>query len=187
MKQQIFDRIENIISVKPNAIIAIDGCCAAGKTTLAKELVGRFGAQVIHMDDFFLTPEMRTEQRLAQPGGNVYYERLNDEVVTGLLGGAEFTYRAFSCKSGTYAQVKSVKPSRPVIIEGVYALHPQIPDIYDLKIFLEISYGTQLERILRRNGSEALEVFKSKWIPLENKYFSEFGIKEKCDYLIINE
>lgn len=34
-------------------IIAIDGRCAAGKTTLADRLVKELGGDVIHMDDFF--------------------------------------------------------------------------------------------------------------------------------------
>lgn len=34
-------------------IIAIDGRCAAGKTTLAARLVKELGGDVIHMDDFF--------------------------------------------------------------------------------------------------------------------------------------
>lgn len=33
-------------------IIAIDGRCAAGKTTLAARLVKELGGDVIHMDDF---------------------------------------------------------------------------------------------------------------------------------------
>ena len=34
-------------------IIAIDGRCAAGKTTLAARLAKELGGDVIHMDDFF--------------------------------------------------------------------------------------------------------------------------------------
>jgi ABC-type multidrug transport system fused ATPase/permease subunit len=54
--------------------IAIDGMAGAGKTTLASLLSQIFNCAVIHMDDFFLPFEMRTPQRLAQPGGNVHYE-----------------------------------------------------------------------------------------------------------------
>ncbi len=182
--KQLFEKCKKIISEKSDAVIAIDGMCASGKTTLASNLAEQFGAQIIHMDDFFLTPEMRTEQRLSQAGGNIHYERFVDEVVSGVLSGNEFSYRVFSCKTGEFAQTKSVQPSTPIIVEGSYALHPLIPDIYDLKIFLEITHETQLERILCRNGKEALEVFKSKWIPLENLYFDTFDIKNKCDFVI---
>ena len=66
-------------------------------------------------------------------------------------------------------------------------MHPEIPDIYDLKIFSEVSRETQLIRIEKRNGAAALKVFKEKWIPFENRYFEAFGIKEKCDIIITTE
>ena len=45
-------------------IIAIDGRCAAGKTTLAARLAKELGGDVIHMDDFFL--QMCIRDRLSR-------------------------------------------------------------------------------------------------------------------------
>lgn len=179
--------IKNLISEKPDAVIAIDGMCASGKTTLSSALAEEFGMQIIHMDDFFLPPEIRTPERLSQAGGNVHYERFVEEVIIPLKNGTDFEHRVFSCAEGGYNAVKSVFASMPIIIEGAYSTHPEIPDIYDLKIFLRISPEVQLERIENRNGAEALEAFRSKWIPFENKYFDAFSIEEKCDIIINNE
>lgn len=180
----VINRIKEILSAKPNAVIAIDGCCASGKTTLAAELSEHFGMQVIHMDDFFLLPEMRTAERLAQTGGNIHYERFIDEVICGIKSGAEFSYRIFSCKKGDFSGETAIDPQKPIIIEGAYSLHPEIPDIYDLKIFLDADPEIRLKRIKNRNGAEGLEIFKEKWIPLENRYFEKFDIKNKCDLVI---
>ena len=68
-------------------IIAIDGRCAAGKTTLAARLAKELGGDVIHMDDFFLPLELRTEERFREPGGNVHYERFKTEVLKPLEAG----------------------------------------------------------------------------------------------------
>ena len=182
--KEIIDKAKQILSEKNRIIIAIDGYCASGKTTLAAHLTEVFDAQVIHMDDFFLTPDMRTEKRLSQAGGNVHYERFCNEVVTGIKSGKSFKYNIYSCCTGDYRESAIIMPDKNIIIEGSYSLHPEIPDIYDLKIFLETDYETQIERILLRNGEDALETFKSKWIPLENRYFEEFKIKEKCDITI---
>ncbi|MEI3593674.1 MAG: DUF3842 family protein [Lachnospiraceae bacterium] len=57
-------------------IIAIDGRCAAGKTTLAARLAKELGGDVIHMDDFFCRLTLRTQERRSEPGGNVHYERI---------------------------------------------------------------------------------------------------------------
>lgn len=178
------NRLKEILSAKPNAVIAIDGCCASGKTTLAAELSERFGMQVIHMDSFFLLPEMRTAERLSQAGGNIHYERFVEEVIRGIKSGKDFSYRIFSCKKGCYDGTVTVNPQKPIIVEGAYSLHPEIPDIYDLKIYLDADLETRLERIENRNGKDALKIFKEKWIPLENIYFQEFDIKSKCDLVI---
>lgn len=37
-------------------LIALDGRCAAGKTTLANRLAEQYGWGVIHLDDFFCSP-----------------------------------------------------------------------------------------------------------------------------------
>lgn len=182
---RILKEIEKTILQKGRITIAIDGPCASGKTTLANYLSDKIDAQVIHMDDFFLPFDMRTEKRLSQAGGNVHYERFADEVVNVIKNGKSFKYGVFDCHTGNVINSEPISPLKNIIIEGSYSLHPEISDdIYDLKIFLEVDGETQLERILNRNGAEALKVFKSKWIPLENKYFEEFDIKSKCDIVL---
>lgn len=183
--EKLINEINKIILRKGRITIAIDGPCASGKTTLASELSEKIDAQVIHMDDFFLPFDMRGEERLSQAGGNVHYERFADEVVAGIKKGKSFTYGVFDCHTGKMCKSEIISPSKNIIIEGSYSLHPEIPDdIYDLKIFLEIGSETQLERILSRNGAQALEIFKSKWIPFENRYFKEFDIKSGCDIIL---
>lgn len=178
------NEIKKLLVQKPNAVIGIDGNCAAGKSTFAATLSKQFGFQVIHTDDFFLFPEMRTTQRLSTPGGNIHHERFVNEVIDGIKSKTEFLYGVFDCRKGKIDKYLTVDPSLPIIIEGAYSLHPKFFDIYDLKIFFEIDKKTQLERIEKRNGCEALKTFCSKWIPLENKYFEFYGIKEKCDLCI---
>ncbi len=185
--KKLINKIEELLKQKPNAVIGIDGCCASGKTTLASLLSKQFGAQVIHMDNFFLPLELRTEKRFLEAGGNVHYERFSSEVAAKIKSKKDFEYGVFSCKEMRIIGKNAVTAEKPIIIEGAYALHPQIGDIYDLSVFVKVSPETQLKRIAARNGESALDAFASKWIPLENKYFSELGIAEKCDITITNE
>lgn len=182
----MINEIKNLISQKSNPVIAIDGCCASGKTTLAKKIAEEIGAQVIHTDDFFLPFEMRSTERLSTAGGNIHYERFFDEVINGIKSGKPFEYRIFSCKTGNYNGSKTVDPSKPIIVEGAYSLRPEFADIYDYKIFMTVDEKIQLDRIFSRNGKDALEIFKSKWIPLENRYFEFFNIEKQCDIVIKN-
>ena len=182
--EKILNEIKSITEATSNAVIGIDGFCASGKTTLADSIAKETGAQVIHMDDFFLPVDMRTDTRFSQPGGNIHYERFIQEVVQGIKNGKAFDYKVFNCKVCDYTETKTVYPDKPIIIEGAYAFHPAIPDIYDLKIFIKTEYNTQLKRILERNGADSLEIFKSKWIPLETQYFSTFSIEKYCDIVV---
>lgn len=172
-------RAEQGVSV----VVAIDGFCASGKSTLAERLTKMFGARLIHMDDFFLPPPKRTPERFAEPGGNVDYERFNEEVVAHLTDDV-LTYGVFDCSEMAVTH-DAVLPKVPVtIIEGAYALHPKFGDYADVCVFMETDEQEQKRRIHERDGEEMLEMFESRWIPFERKYEQAYSIREKCQYHI---
>lgn len=162
-------------------IVAIDGRCAAGKTTLSEQLRELIGCNVIHADSFFLRPEQRTEERLNEPGGNIDYERLLAEVIEPLQCKKAFSYLSFSCKTQCLAEEIYIEPNSVTIIEGSYSCHPLLWKYYGLRVFLTVDPEEQLKRIERRNGADALTVFREHWIPLEEKYFTVLQIAERCD------
>lgn len=165
-------------------VIAIDGRCAAGKTTLAGWLAGELGGDVIHMDDFFLPPELRTIDRRREPGGNVHYERFLTEVIPNLRNDRGFSYQRFDCSCMALGEWLPVQNDSFVFVEGAYSCHPVLGEYMDRKVFLDIDCGQQRERILRRNGEERLQVFLQKWIPLEEAYFQAFSIEENADIVM---
>jgi uridine kinase len=135
------------------------------------------------MDDFFLRPEQRTDERFAEIGGNVDYERFNVEVLLPLKSDKPFSYRPFDCSTFKLTDPVAVSPKKLNIIEGTYSLHPYFGDVYDLKILLTITPELQRERILQRPAFLHKRFFE-EWIPMENRYFDGFGIPEKCDLVI---
>lgn len=172
-------------------IIAIDGRCGSGKTTLAEALKRKLEnsqphikIELFHMDDFYLRPSQRTEERFALPGGNVDHERFLSDVLTKIIRSEEFSYRPFDCASFTLSEPINVKPCHIALIEGSYSLHPQLCDHYDLKVFLSISPEEQRQRILIRNGKEKLEQFVNRWIPFEELYFNCCGVRDSADLVI---
>lgn len=163
-------------------IIAIDGRSGAGKSTLAKTLEEKLGVCVVHMDDFFLQPHQRTLERFSEPGGNVDYERVEEEVLRPLKSGKEqIVYRRFDCKTMSMQEERLVDGSRTVVVEGSYSCHPRLKKYYDLTIFLDVDEETQIQRLRERVGDERLQMFIEKWIPLEEAYFEACHIKENCD------
>lgn len=178
------DAIAAVERLGAPAVVAIDGMCGSGKSTLADTLGYIFGAPVVHMDDFFLPFDMKTPERMAEPGGNVHYERFGEEILPHLGSGEGFGYGVFDCSCGRVTHQRRIEPSGLVIVEGSYCLNPHIDGRYDLKIFVSTDLVTQLERIKARDGEDALEMFRSRWIPLENLYFDSLGIREKCDIVV---
>ncbi len=49
----LLQRIRALVATQPRVLVAIDGRCAAGKTTLAASLQAQLECNVFHMDDFF--------------------------------------------------------------------------------------------------------------------------------------
>lgn len=184
---RISEAIEKCAERKDAVIIAIDGRCASGKSTLAQALAERFSCSLIHMDDFFLRPEQRTDERLATPGENIDHERFLEEVLVPLARREAFSYRPWDCGAQDFAEPVMVDPNPITIVEGSYACHPALFGFYDLRIFLAVSEETQLSRIAERNGEEGLEAFRNKWIPLEERYFEHYDIAARCDLRIENE
>jgi uridine kinase len=178
----MIEQIKQLLKEKEYVVIAIDGCAASGKTTLAKKLSNMFNASVIHMDDFFLPFEKRTEERLNTPGGNIDYERFKEEVVNNLDN--DFTYQAFNCSIMKVDKEVFVKKTNLLVIEGSYSLHPYFGKYYDLSIFLDIDKDEQINRIRNRDGEFMLKKFVDKWIKYETNYHEFYHIKSIVDIYI---
>ncbi len=166
-------------------VIAIDGRAGAGKSTLAQQLAFVLDTDIVRMDDFFLPLELRTAERLDAPGGNVHYERFRSEVLPHLCRTEGFDYQAFSCAEMKLGESREIKAGEYRIVEGSYSMHPELGDYWNVAVFCAIRPEKQLERIIKRDGAEYAEVFRTRWIPMEEKYFKAFDIISKTDIILI--
>ncbi len=162
-------------------VISVDGYAASGKTTFSAYLGELLNADVIHTDDFFLPAELKTPERLNEPGGNIHYERFKEQVIDNLKKNKAFAYDKYNCKNPKEKKSGFFMNRKFTIIEGAYSFHPYFGEYADYKIFIKCSFDEQKARILNRNGEEMLKKFTEMWIPMEMKYFKEFDIEEKAD------
>jgi uridine kinase len=179
----LYNLIEEQIKTKEKVIIAIDGPCASGKSTLGKILKERYSGVLFHTDDFFLHPTRKTKERLAESGGNVDYERMYLEIFSNINQDI-IPSNHFNCSTNLLECRVPKENKKVVIVEGTYSLHHTIYDQYTLRVYLEIDPTIQLERIKRRNGDKLLEKFIKEWIPLENFYFETDNLKQRVDYIL---
>ena len=159
-------------------LVTIDGPCASGKTTLAAGLAAEFGCEVIHTDHFVVPFERKTPERLAIPGGNCDWERLTAEVIRPWKNGAEVRYRKFDWNEGCLKPPEYLAPGSLLILEGSYCNLPAIRAFADVRLFMNTPEETRRERLKQRESPESLERFYSRWIPLENAYFEEYGLPD---------
>ncbi len=176
-------RVEELLARQGRVLAAIDGRCGSGKSTLAALLAARWDCTLVHADDFFLRPEQRTPQRLAQPGGNFDRERFEAEVLAPLREGRDALYRPYDCHAGRLKEPVAA-PCRPVVLaEGSYTCHPDLWPCYDLHVFVTAPLEVRLARLARRPGVD-LEAFRTRWIPLEEAYFASQRLPERCDLVL---
>ena len=179
------EKIRALIAERGSITVAIDGPCTSGKSTLAEKLARDFEGEssIFHIDDFSLRDEQATPERLAVPGGNIDYERFTLELLEPLKAKKPFLYRPFDWQTRDFAAAKEGIPARLNIVEGVYCLHEKMRDYYDLKIFVRTDMDKRIERLIARNGEGMIDIFKEKWIPLEELYFSGMNPESVCEFV----
>lgn len=171
----------NVVTFDKPFIIAMDGMSASLKTTVAERLAVDFDGAVIHCDDFFLPMELRTQERLEEPGGNIHYERMKTEVIDKFPDRLE-AYTRFDCSVMAYKGIVEVPRKRLYIVEGAYALHPYFGKYYDVSIFMRVSKEEQIKRLKLRNGNT--DTFVNKWIPMEKIYNKSYEIENNADIVV---
>ena len=181
---RLFSMVDEMMSEKKRVILAIDGGSASGKTTLGEIFKEVYGAEIFHMDDFFLRPEQRTKDRFMEVGGNVDRERFLSEVLIPLSRNEIVEYRRFDCATMQIQPAEKKVPGRLAVIEGAYSMHPELSGYYDMSAFLDVSKALQKSRIAKRNSPAMAERFFKEWIPLEERYFEKTQINERTTLTI---
>ena len=152
MAEAIICQIDKSRQAQLPYLVALDGRCASGKTTTAASIAEKYQKEglpcdIVHMDDFFLQPNQRTSARLAEPGGNVDYERVEAEVLQPAKRGMTVSYRRFDCSRMELTEVRTFQPQGILLVEGAYSCHPKLRDYFDLRIFVSIDPEMQMHHL----------------------------------------
>lgn len=181
--RSIKESIQALLLEKEVAVIAIDGRCASGKTTLADAIKQEFSCNVLHMDDFYLPLNQRDADWQEIPGKNINFQSVK-EILNHISLKEDYRFCPYQCVSASYGEPIIYQKNRLTVVEGTYSCHPQLQEYFDYRIFLTISPEKQAKRIIARNGREGYLRFHSLWIPLEEAYFEKYLIKSNCHFVL---
>jgi uridine kinase len=176
--QRLINVQEELLARAAAGVIAIDGRCGAGKSSLAARLSRRLRAPVVRADDFF---PLRGQ---AAGPVNLDVDRFLEEAAPHLLSGAAFAYRPYNGREGAFGAPVDI-PARGVrIVEGAYCHCPELRGLANITVFVDIDKTLQQKRLLAREGPGGLKAFNERWIAMEERYFELFDIKNRADFVI---
>ena len=181
----IIYQIEKRLQRSDHVIVAIDGPCGSGKSSLAALLAELFSGRVLHMDDYYLPLQRRSPGWEHTPCGNMDLDRLMQEVLLPAARGETISCRPYSCRQGQLLEARILPGAPLTIVEGSYSHHPMLASHHDLKIFLHCRHQEQLARLKHREGTQ-INAYLQRWIPLEEAYHRAFDIVAQCDLYFDN-
>lgn len=178
-------QVEKCLARSDYAVIAIDGPCGSGKSSLAALLSALFPSRLLHMDDYYLPLERRAPGWEHTPCGNMDLERFRRQALLPAADHMPIDCQPYSCQRGRLLPSEALPAAPLTIVEGSYSHHPLLAPHYDLKIYLHCDPQEQLSRLGRRESTR-LDAYLRRWIPLEQAYYRAFDIPARCDLALDN-
>ncbi len=200
---------EQVLAVeRPHPVrVAIDGCSAAGKTTLADELAqvlrDRTGREVIRVgiDYFKRAVELRTTYPVDSPE-SYYLETWDNEAIRDRLliplgpdGDRRYTAGLRDSSAQTALELPvAVAPDDAVLLaDGAFLQRPELDACWDLRIYVDITFDEVLRRGIERDqqwmtSPEAAEHrYRTRYIPGERLYVDQIQPQARAQIVLNNQ
>ena len=207
-RQSLLDQLAHAITTvsRPHPVrVALDGIDAAGKTSLADELVRPLqerGCPVIRasLDSFHYPREVRHRRGVMSPEG-YYYDSFDYPAAKALLldplgPGGSLRYQTALFDGRTEAALSS--PVRTadlhsiLLFDGVFLFRPELEACWDLRIWVEVTFEVMLSRVIQRDaklfGGEAAvrERYQQRYIPGQHLYLEQCRPREQAHLIVDN-
>lgn len=167
-------------------LVALDGRSGVGKSTLATAIAEAIEVAVVSSDDFYVEPVGGWAERSAaeKADGCIDWRRLRTEALEPLLAGRAAVYSPFDFAAafGLAAQTVRVEPAPVILLDGVYAGRPELADLVDLAVLVEMTdERARRERLLLREGPGFMDGWHALWDEAEDHYFTHTRPRDAFD------
>lgn len=207
-RQQTIEKLADLIAAvdRPHPLrVGIDGPGAAGKTTLADDLVeplSRRGRTVLRasLDGFHNPPETRYRRGRHSVEG-YYADSFNFDAVRRLLlqplgptGDRRFRRAVydFRTESPVDAPLETAPPGAVLLFEGVFVLREELLDHWDYRLFVAADFDITTERAARRDADhfsspDAVRAkYQSRYVPGQQMYLDRCQPDRRADAVLDN-
>jgi uridine kinase len=196
------DVAARVVGAPGRRVVVVDGPTGAGKTSFAHEVgeaVERRGRPVLRasLDDF--KRPWAERHRYDRESGEGYYRNAFDlgRVRTELVAAFRTTDAVALCGIDPITQVDHgsqrdpVGPEDVLLVDGVFALRPELVDLWDLSVRLvvppELALTRGIGRDTDREGTDAARrVHATRYAPAERCYVRQADPDHRADLLVDN-
>ncbi len=207
-RQRLLDQLAHAIAAvsRPHPLrVALDGVDAAGKTSLADDLVGPlqglgYPAIRVSLDNFHRPREVRHRRGTLSPEGYYYdsfdYPALKSLLLEPLGPGGSLRYQTalFDGRAETAlsSPIRTAALRSVLLFDGVFLFRPELERCWDLKIWVEVTFEVALSRAVQRDavlfGGEAAvrERYERRYIPGQRLYLEQCRPREQADLIVDN-
>lgn len=171
-------------------LIAFDGRSGSGKSTLARHVAARVGGTVVEGDDFYsggIDAEWAQRSAKQKVDECIDWQRLKTEALDPLLAGRSATWHPFNFETGIglAAHTISREPADVIIVDGIYSARPELQDIVEFKILVELPDDlARRHRLVAREGQTFMDSWHALWDEAEDFYFTRIRPPSSFDMVV---
>jgi len=143
--------------------IAVDGIDCAGKSTLADRLGRLLQAARVSVDDFLRPAEERHAREFEAEG--YYRDSFDNDAFRAAVLDAE----------------------EPLVADGVFLQRPELDDLWNLRIWVDVSFEDALERAVVRDAhlfDDVRERYERRYFPGQRLYLDEVDPRSRADIVV---
>ena len=180
-------------------VVAIDGGSGSGKSTIGSAVAAELGAILVPGDDFFsahVTHEGWAEKDAALRAADcIDWRRLRLEALEPLIAGqparwATFDFTQAIHTDGSYGSSldwqRTLLPASIIIVEGSYSARPELGDLVDLSVLINVPVQVRHQRLVMRSEPDCLAMWHMRWDRAEEHYFSHVRPAASFDLVVTN-